>query len=206
MRKLVLAMMTTLNGRLDDPLSWFVGIDDDLYGEIDRAYDAFDTVLVGRATYEEMFAYWPAAETEEVGSEINKSMARKINAYKKFVFSRGDEKEPLGWNNSELVLAPTDEDITKFINGLKAQPGGDIHLAGGARLAQSLARLGLIDEYHLFVHPVVSVGAAWFDQIEDKRDMDLLSATAYEHGVVGLYYLPKNTSNAPQPQTFSDLL
>ena len=153
-----------------------------------------------------MFAYWPAAETEEVGSEINKSMARKIDAYKKFVFSRGDEKEPLGWNNSELVLAPTDEDITKFINGLKAQPGGDIHLAGGARLAQSLARLGLIDEYHLFVHPVVSVGAAWFDQIEDKRDMDLLSATAYEHGVVGLYYLPKNTSNAPQPQTFSDLL
>jgi len=73
MRKLVLAMMTTLNGRLDDPLSWFVGIDDDLYGEIDRAYDAFDTVLVGRATYEEMFAYWPAAETEEVGSEINKA-------------------------------------------------------------------------------------------------------------------------------------
>jgi hypothetical protein len=58
----------------------------------------------------------------------------------------------------------------------------------------------------LFVHPVVSVGAAWFDQIEDKRDMDLLSATAYEHGVVGLCYLPKNTSNAPQPQSFSDLL
>jgi len=193
MRKVVLQMMTTLNGRLDDPDAWVTDISDDLYREIDRVYGTFDTVLVGRTTYEEMFAYWPGAETEEGGSEINKSMARKMNSYKKFVFSNGDEKKTLEWNNAEQVLAHSDEDIIKFINDLKAQSGGDIHLSGGARLAQSIIRIGLVDEYHFFVYPVVSVGAAWFDQIEDKHDMDLLSAAAYENGVVGLYYKPKNS-------------
>jgi len=193
MRKVVLQMMTTLNGRLDDPDAWVTDISDDLYREIDRVYGTFDTVLVGQTTYEEMFAYWPGAETEEGGSEINKSMARKMNSYKKFVFSNGDEKKTLEWNNAEQVLAHSDEDIIKFINDLKAQSGGDIHLSGGARLAQSIIRIGLVDEYHFFVYPVVSVGAAWFDQIEDKHDMDLLSAAAYENGVVGLYYKPKNS-------------
>ena len=193
MRKVVLQMMTTLNGRLDDPDAWVTDISDDLYREIDRVYGTFDTVLVGQTTYEEMFAYWPGAETEEGGSEINKSMARKMNSYKKFVFSNGDEKKTLEWNNAEQVLAHSDEDIIKFINDLKAQSGGDIHLSGGARLAQSIIRIGLVDEYHFFVYPVVSVGAAWFDQLEDKHDMDLLSAAAYENGVVGLYYKPKNS-------------
>jgi len=192
MRKVVLQMMTTLNGRLDDPDAWVPGISDDLYREIDRVYGTFDTILVGQTTYEEMFAYWPGAETEEGGSEINKSMARKMNSYKKFVFSNGAEKKALEWNNAEQVLAHSDEDIIRFVNDLKAQPGGDIHLAGGARLAQSFIRLGLVDEYHFFVYPVVSVGAAWFDQIDNKRGMDLLSATPYENGVVGLYYRPKN--------------
>jgi dihydrofolate reductase len=193
MRKVVLQMMTTLNGRLDNPDAWVPGISDDLYREIDRVYGTFDTILVGQTTYEEMFAYWPGAETEEGGSEINKSMARKMNSCKKFVFSNGDEKKALEWNNAEQVLAHSDEDIIEFINDLKAQPGGDIHLAGGARLAQSIIRLDLVDEYHFFVYPVVSVGAAWFDQIENKRDMELLSATSYENGVVGLYYRPQNS-------------
>jgi hypothetical protein len=57
MRKVVLAMNTTLNGRLDDPFAWSVGIGDELYAEIDRVYGTFDTVLVGRVTCDEMFAY-----------------------------------------------------------------------------------------------------------------------------------------------------
>ena len=57
MRKVVLAMMTSLNGRLDDPDAWMTAIPDDLYSEINRAYATFDTVLVGQTTYEEMAAY-----------------------------------------------------------------------------------------------------------------------------------------------------
>ena len=45
-----------------------------------------------------------------------------------------------------------------------------------------------MDTYHLVVHPVVSAGLTWFDQIEEQRAMTLTSATAYSNGAVGLYY------------------
>jgi dihydrofolate reductase len=191
MRDVVMGMMTTLNGRLDDPDAWVTGVPDDLYAELDRLYGTFDTILVGRTTYEEMLAYWPGAETAEDGSEISKSMARKMNTYKKYVLSAASERTALDWNNAEQVLVHADEDIVKFVSDLKAQSGGDIHLSGGARLAQTLVRLGLVDRYHFVVYPVVSAGSRWFDQIEGRRGMRLLSATTYSNGVVGLYYQPQ---------------
>ena len=185
-----MGMMTTLNGRLDDPDAWVTGVPDDLYAELDRLYGTFDTILVGRTTYDEMLEYWPGAETAEGGSESSRSMARKMNSYKKYVFTTARETAPLEWNNAELVPAHGDEDIVAFVDELKAQPGGDIHLSGGARLARTLVRLGLVDQYHFVVHPVVSHGASWFDEIDGKRGLNLLSATAYSNGVVGLYYEP----------------
>ena len=193
MRKVVMGMMTTLNGRLDDPDVWMTGVPDDLYAELDRVYGTFDTILVGRTTYDEMFEYWPGAETEADGSESSRSMARKMNTYKKYVFTGASEKTPLEWNNAEAVPVHGDEDIVAFVNDLKAQPGGDIHLSGGARLAQTLVRLGLVDQYHFVVHPVVSAGRSWFDEIEEKRELSLLSAAAYSNGVVGLYYEPRDS-------------
>lgn len=191
MRKVVLQMMTSLNGRIDDPDAWVTGISDDLYAEIDRIYATFDTVLAGQATYAEMSAYWPGAADEAGASEVTKSMARKMNTYKKYVFSGGNEKRELGWNNAEQVLIHSDQDIITFVQGLKAGQGGDIHVAGGARLAQTFVRLGLVDEYHLFVYPVVSLGATWYEQIGSAPPLHLLSATTYESGVVGLYYQPQ---------------
>ena len=140
MRKVVMGMMTTLNGRLDDPDAWATGVPDDLFAELDRLYGTFDTILVGRTTYDEMFEYWPGAETDEDGSEPNRSMARKMNSYKKYVFTGPARQTPLEWNNAELVLVRGDEEIAAFVNDLKAQSGGDIHLSGGARLARTLDR------------------------------------------------------------------
>ena len=188
MRKLVMGMMTTLNGRLDDPDAWMGGVPDDLYAEIDRRYETYDTVLVGRTTYEEMVEYWPGAETAEGGSEINRSMAVKMNRYTKYVFSGASEKTALDWNNAEQVLVHSDDDVARFVNELKTRSGGDIHLAGGAQLAQTLVRLGLVDEYHFLVWPVVSAGSTWFDKLDEQRGMELVSATGYSNGVVGLHY------------------
>ena len=191
MRNVVMGMMTTLNGRLDDPAAWVTGVPDDLYAELDRLYGTFDTILVGRTTYDEMFEYWPGAETDAGGSASSRSMARKMNSYKKYVFTGASETTALEWNNAEEVPAHGDEDVVAFVTDLKAQPGGDIHLSGGARLAQTLVRLGLVDQYHLVVHPVVSAGECWFDGIEEKRELSLQSAAAYSNGVVGLYYRPQ---------------
>lgn len=191
MRKVVLQMMTSLNGRIDDPDAWVGPFEGDLYTEINKIYATFDVVLVGTHTYKEMADYWPGAETEEGGSENNKTMARKMNTCKKVVFSSQPAPKPLGWNNVEWVTVQSDDDIAQYIRDLKAQPGGVIHVSGGARLAQTVTRLGLVDEYHLYVFPVVSAGKAWFDQIQGNNNLELLSATTFENGVVGLYYVPK---------------
>jgi len=188
MRKVVMQMMTTLNGRLDDPDAWVRGVPDDLYAELDRLYETFDTLLVGRRTYDEMVEYWPSAEAAEDGSEISRSMARKMNAYKKYVLTGMVEEPAFEWNNAEAVVVRSDEDILQFVNDLKAQPGRDIHLSGGARLAQTIVRLGLVDRYHLFVHPVASAGLTWFEGISDERQLELVGATSYSSGVVGVAY------------------
>jgi dihydrofolate reductase len=191
MRKVALQMMTTLNGRLDDPFAWMSGVPDELYADIDRAYAGFDTILVGRVTYEEMVAFWPSAENDADGSDTHRSVARKMNSYKKLVFSGTGDQRTLEWNNAELVLVHDDDEIARFVNELKSRPGGDIHLAGGARLAQTLVRLGLVDRYRFVVYPVVSPGAQWFDQIVDQRPLKLVDATPYEDGIVGLLYEPQ---------------
>ena len=193
MRNVVLYMNTTTNGRLDDPFAWFVGMSDDQYAEVERGYKTFDAILVGRVTYEEMYEYWPGAETEEGDSEVNRRMAKMMNSYKKYVFSRMPAGDPLKWNNAELVTVDSDREIVKAVRTLKEQPGEDIHLAGGASLAQTLIRLGLVDEYRFFVHPTVSPGEAWFDKIEGNRTLDLISATTFDNGVVALYYRPSET-------------
>jgi len=205
MRNVVLAMNTTINGRLDDPYAWLVGLSDDHYTEIDRGYSTFDTILVGRVTYKEMLEYWPGAETAEGDSEINRRMAKKMNSYKKYVFSGSVPDEPLAWNNSEPVLASSDSDIVEFVRTLKEQPGADIHLAGGARLAQTMVRLGLVDELRFFVHPVYSPGEPWFGMLDGLQHLELVSATPFQNGAIALYYRPTKAASNDDGRTGSDL-
>jgi dihydrofolate reductase len=206
MRKIVFQMMTTLNGRLDDPIVWVHEVRDEQYRDIDEIYAKYDTVLVGRTTYEEMAAYWPGALSESAGTATNQSMARRMHTYKKLVFSRSGRHKLTEWNNTEQVVVGSDDELAKYLVNLKSQPGGDIHLSGGASLAQTVVGLGLLDEFHFFVYPVVSRGAPWFERLPDKYDLQLISAKAYENGVVGLHYLPRKVADKAPPESFTDLL
>ena len=93
----------------------------DLYAEIDRIYDSFDTVLVGRTTALEMAEYWPGAETDEGEPAVARSMARKMNTYKKYVFTRSSE--PLEWSNVELVAPGGDEAVVAFVEAAEGTSG-----------------------------------------------------------------------------------
>lgn len=206
MRKIILQMMTTLNGRLDDPTAWLHGVSDDQYREVDRIYATFDTVLVGHTTYEEMVAYWPGALAEGAGTETNQSMARRMHAYRKLVFSRSGRQKLTPWNNTELVVVGDDDELAAYLTDVKAQPGGDIHLSGGASFAQSVIGLDLVDEFHFFVYPVVSPGVSWFGRLPDQRELRLLSDSRYENGVVRLHYSPGLLAGKARPASFTEML
>ncbi|RDL49361.1 hypothetical protein BLJAPNOD_00461 [Ensifer sp. M14] len=206
MRKIVLQMMTTLNGRLDDPLAWMGTVSEDQYRAIDRLYATYDTVLVGRVTYEEMAAYWPGALSEDVGTETNRKMARRMNDYRKLVFSRSGSEMLTEWNNVDQVVVADDDALAAYLLQLKAQPGGDIHLSGGASLAQTVIGLGLVDAFNFFVYPVTSPGVAWFSGLPQRYDLQLMGTDTYANGVVGLHYEPLARGKVERPGGFSELL
>lgn len=207
MRRIVFQMMTTLNGRLDDPMAWVHSVSDDQYAEIERIHAAFDTVLVGRTTYEEMAAYWPGALSETVGTPANRTMARRMHEYRKLVFSRDGRQAPSEWNNAELAVAPTADALKRYLMDLKAQAGGDIHLSGGSRFARAVIGLGLVDAFHFFIYPVVSDGAPWHGEMSGDLNLQLVDAKGFENGVVALHYLCAQPETArPQPRDFTDML
>jgi dihydrofolate reductase len=122
------------------------------------------------------------------------------------VFSRSGQQKLTDWNNTELVVVASDEELASYLADLKAQPGGDVHLSGGSSFARTVIGLNLVDEFHLFVYPVVSPGAPWFSQLPDKRELKLLDANRYENGVVRLHYVPCAAERRAQLASFTDML
>jgi dihydrofolate reductase len=133
-----------------------------------------DTILLGRNAYIEQAAHWPAQNGE---------MADLLNSHAKVVFSRS--LASVDWNNSRLAGA----DLATEIAELKQMPGKNIFVTGGATLAQSLSQLGLIDEYHLTIHPVaIGAGRPLFKDLAAPCNLTLLSTRAFEGGAVQLTY------------------
>ncbi len=116
--------------------------DDDEYEELylGRLRQA-GTHIMGRVTYLSMAQTWPGSADP---------VAAIMNDVPKVVFSR--TLTVADWPQSRIASGDTAAEIAR----LKAEPGGEIVAHGGARFAQSLTRLGLVDEYRLYVHPVAT--------------------------------------------------
>jgi dihydrofolate reductase len=154
-------------------LDWHV-VDEDFARYVAEMENQIDTILFGRVTYQMMAAYWPTSTEPE---------ARMMNELPKLVFSRTLTK--VDWNNSRLVK----DNIAGEIARLKQQPGKDIAMFGSADLASTFMRLGLIDEYRIFVNPVVlGGGAPMFKDINVRTALKLLKTETLSSGVVILYY------------------
>jgi dihydrofolate reductase len=106
-----------------------------------------------------------------------------MNSMKKYVVS-STLKDP-SWTNSE-VLGP---DLTAEVERIKAEPGGDILVAGSVRLAQGLLALGLVDELRLMTFPIVlGSGKRLFGESDEAITLELASAQPLETGTVILTY------------------
>jgi dihydrofolate reductase len=125
---------------------------------------------MGRVTYEEMAGYWPTS-TEAV--------AAPMNEIPKVVFSRSLQRAD--WPTTRIVRGDLAEEVAK----LKEEPGGDVIVYGGYRLAQALSRADLVDEYRLVTRPVaLGSGEPMFKDLPTGRHLDLAEATPYPDGTV----------------------
>ena len=184
MRKLSLWMQVSLDGFTQGPageFDWPV-VDEELKEYFVDLAGEFDTFLFGRKVYELMADYWPTADTQSWSTDYEPRYAPIWRDTSKIVFSKTLERA--GWN-TEVVGENIAEQITK----LKEQPDKGIVLFGGADMAATFIRLGLIDEYRLFVHPVVlGGGTPLFPAFDDRVSLRLAQTRTFDSAVVHVHY------------------
>jgi dihydrofolate reductase len=184
MRKVIVSEMITLDGFFagsDGDINWHI-VDEDFHRLAVDLLSSVGTLLFGRVTYELMVGYWPteAAETSDP------AIAEKMNTLPKVVFSKTLSKVEWGeWKNARLAKG----DLREEIATLKQEPGKDLVLFGSGEIVSALARAGLIDEYWLFVAPVVlGSGIPLFKDVHERIQLKLVETRNLRSGVVLLRY------------------
>ncbi|MBE7556277.1 MAG: dihydrofolate reductase family protein [Anaerolineales bacterium] len=182
MRKVIYSMMVSLDGFIEGPnreLDWHI-IDEELHRFVNDQQSEFDTYLYGRRLYEVM-TYWETADKNPSSPEYELEFARIWKSMPKIVFSKTLEQIQ---ENARLVRDNIVEEITK----LKQQPGKNMDL-GGPNIASTFVQLGLIDEYRLFIQPVVlGSGTSFFPALDEKINLRLVETHTFGSGVVYLRY------------------
>lgn len=183
MRKIILMMSVSLDGYIEGPdreLDWHL-VDDELHTHFNERLSAMGAILNGRVTYELMAGFWPTADTDPSSTVPMVEFARIWRDMPKIVFSRTLERAD--WNTT-VVRDLVPEEVME----LKAQPGGDLVL-GGADLAAAFMRHDLIDEYRLYVHPIViGQGKPMFQPSDATITLRLAETRTFGNGVVLLRY------------------
>ena len=135
---------------------------------------------MGRTTYEEMAGFWPVSDD---------AYAAPMNEIPKVVFSRTLERA--GWADSRIARGELADEIAT----LKREPGKDMLAWGGAAFAQSLSRLGLVDEYRLILQPVaLGDGLPLFKDLGAPLRLELIDAQTYPTGATLHIYRPSSGS------------
>ena len=187
MRKVIVSMNVTLDGfmagsnsELDWHFkSWTKEMADLLYEQLSEA----DTILLGRVTYNAMAAYWPLKARDLSFPREDIAFADLMNNYTKLVFSKTNSISK--WNNSRRLQGEPAAEIEK----LKQQPGKDLIIYGSGKIVNVLTKSKLIDEYRLWVHPVLlGKGQPLFNDLNKDFRMKLFKTKTFGSGVVVLYY------------------
>ncbi|HMO00252.1 MAG TPA: dihydrofolate reductase family protein [Miltoncostaeaceae bacterium] len=180
-RDLIYSMGMSLDGYVTAPdggIDWAVP-DDELHRFHNARMRETDTHLMGRRLYETM-RYWDTADQNPDAGEIELEFARVWKQTERLVFSTTLDRVD---GDARLVRGDLVEEVTR----LKELPGGSIG-AGGAGLAATLIAHDLVDEYGVFVHPVVLGGGTPFLPASVRRDLRLAETRAFGGGVVYLRY------------------
>jgi dihydrofolate reductase len=182
MRKLIYSMGVSLDGFIAGPggeIDWSAP-DEELHRFHNQQTRELGAHLCGRRLYETM-TYWETAGEDPSAPEHELEFAGIWKRLPKIVFSTTLESVV---GNARLAAGGVAEEVAT----LKEQPGKDLAV-GGAGLASSAIELGLVDEYRLFVSPVVlGGGTPYFPALEERIDLELIETRTFGSRVVYLRY------------------
>ena len=190
MAKLVLSMTMSLDGFFSGPggeLDWMAQAPDPEFSRDNVSFfDRFDRGFIGYPTASGMLPYWLNVAGNPQAPADERALAEAVNRLHPFLVS--DRDEPVPWQNAELLVVHHDEQLADAVRREKEKPGKDLGVPGGIRTAQTLVRLGLVDEYVLTVHPVaLGTGKRVFT---GRTGLELIDAKTYPSGVVRARYRP----------------
>lgn len=190
MGRIVVSEFVSLDGVMADP----GGADKTRHGGWTFQYDrgeagnafkvdeltAADALLLGRKTYDGFAAAWPGMGSAE-------PFTAKMNSVRKYVVSSTLSDEDASWENSRVVRG----DVFAELARLRAEPGGDLLVAGSGQLVAGLMEHGLVDEYRLMVFPIVlGEGQRLFGGAADPTKLTLGEVGTAGDGVLLLTYHP----------------
>ncbi len=179
MGKVIYRMSVSLDGFMEAPggdIGWSEP-DPELHQHFNDLEQTVNMLLYGRGLYQNMAAYWPTADRDPLATVQVKEYAAIWREKPKVVFST--TLRHVDWN-SRLVNANVEEEVRR----LKDEPGGDITV-GGAGLARSLMEFDLIDEYWIYLHPIVlGGGKPMFGPLDRRLQLRLLEFRTFLQGVV----------------------
>lgn len=185
MRNLVLFMHVSLDGFVAGPngeMDWIV-VNDQIFDLAGKRTKKADTALYGRVTYQMMESYWPTAGAQPNASKHDKEHSAWYSEVSRVVISRTMQGKDLA--NTRIIS----DNVNSEIRQLKEQEGENILLLGSPSVAHTLMQENLIDDYWLFVSPVlIGKGILLFKNIEQIRKLKLKKTKAFDDGVVCLHY------------------
>jgi dihydrofolate reductase len=178
MRKIVVSTYASVDGFVDNPHLWSLPYwCDEAAAYAKDLLFAAGALLLGRVTYEGFAQAWPSM-TDEGG------FAERMNTLPKYVVSSALQGG--GWGDTTVLGG----DVAEQVGKLKEEPGQDILSYGCGGLAATLLAAGLLDELHLWVHPVVVGSGQSLFPAGTAAGLDLAGTTTFPTGIVVLSYRP----------------
>jgi dihydrofolate reductase len=191
MRNLIFFMHTSLDGfvaGLNGEMNW-IKVDDEMFDFVATMTEQADSALYGRVTYEMMQSYWPKAGEQPNATKHDIEHSNWYNKVSKVVLSK--TMDETGLHNTKVISSQ----LTDNINKLKQQEGKNILIFGSPRASQSLLNEGLIDEFWLFVNPIIlGKGMPLFKDITGTTKLKLAASKTFACGVIALHYQRSQTN------------
>jgi dihydrofolate reductase len=186
LRKLKLHVQMSIDGCIAGPngeMDWMVGLLDDKIIKYENEFiESIDTILLGRKMTDVFISYWSDVIKNKPDDPWY-AFAKKMIEIPKVVFTKTLNKSK--WINTDIATG----DLTDEIIKLKSRDGKDMVVYGGASFDSSLIKLGLIDEFLLFINPVaIGNGMTIFKDLTEIQKFNMVESIPFDSGEVLLHY------------------